>query len=193
MNRFTLIAHSFLTLWRKKICLNSLDRSFKTLSESHEFQPILFKNSGTVISQSTVNIVFFERWNHSTLIAYNFLTLCCIQLQLVSSGRAFKIPSESYEFQPILFRNGGTVIYQTTVHIDFFERWNYSTLIAYNFFTLCCIQLQLISSERAFKTLSESHEFQPISFKNSGTVISQSTVNIVFLSNGTIQFNFDCL
>ena len=126
------------------------------------------------------------------MIAYNFLTLCCIQLQLVSSGRAFKIPSESYEFQPILFRNGGTVIYQTTVHIDFFERWNYSTLIAYNFFTLCCIQLQLISSERAFKTLSESHEFQPISFKNSGTVISQSTVNIVFLDASTHLYKRLC-
>ena len=35
----------------------------------------------------------------------------------------------------------------------------------------------MVSSERAFKTLSESHEFQLIWFKNGGTVISQSTVN----------------
>ena len=31
----------------------------KTVSESHGFQLIWFKNGGTVISQSTVNIVFF--------------------------------------------------------------------------------------------------------------------------------------
>ena len=45
----------------------------------------------------------------------------------------------------------------------------------------------MVSCERAFKTLSESHEFQPILLKNGGTVISQSTVNIDFLGDGNIQ------
>ena len=88
----------------------SSERAFKTLSESHEFYPILFKNRTTVISQSTVNIGFFQQWNHSTLIAYNFFTLCCIQLRLVSTERAPKTLSESHEFQPILLKNSGTVI-----------------------------------------------------------------------------------
>ena len=64
---------------------------------------------------------------------------------------------------------------------------NHSTSIAYNFFMLRRKKIWLISSERSFKTLSESHGFQLISFKNGSTVISQSTVNIDFLGDRTIQ------
>ena len=64
---------------------------------------------------------------------------------------------------------------------------NHSTSIAYNFFMLRRKKIWLISSERSFKTLSESHGFQLILFKNGSTVISQSTVNIDFLGDRTIQ------
>ena len=51
----TLFAYNFLSLKVSKTWLVSSERSFKKLSEAHEFLLIWLKNGNTVISQSTVN------------------------------------------------------------------------------------------------------------------------------------------
>ena len=47
----------------------------KLFSEIHKFGPVSSRNSATVISQSTVNIIFFRYLTHPTLEAHNFQTV----------------------------------------------------------------------------------------------------------------------
>ena len=67
---FTLVAlkaHIFHTVGRKYFLLVSFKRAWKNLSEAYGFCPISFKNGATVISQSTVKIVFFRCLTNPTL------------------------------------------------------------------------------------------------------------------------------
>ena len=67
---FTLVAlkaHIFHMVGRKYFPLVSFKRAWKNLSEAHEFCPVSFKNGVTVISQSTVKIVFFRCLTNPTL------------------------------------------------------------------------------------------------------------------------------
>ena len=73
------------------------------------------------------------------------------------------------------------MISQSTVKFDILDLSPPSTLIAYSFQTKKVTKTRLTAFERAEKILSEQHEFCPNWFKNSGTVISQSTVKFDFL------------
>ena len=67
---FTLVAlkaHIFHTVGRKYFPLVSFKRTWKNLAEAYRFCPISFKNGATVISQSTVKIVFFRCLTNPTL------------------------------------------------------------------------------------------------------------------------------
>ena len=67
----TFIAYSFLTKKVTKTRLTAFERAEKMLSEQHEFCPTWFKNSDTVISQSTVKFDYSVLSPPSTLIAYS--------------------------------------------------------------------------------------------------------------------------
>ena len=66
----TLFAYNFLSLKVSKTWLVSFERSFKKLSEAHEFLLIWLKNGNTVISQSTVKNGISSLFDLSTLFAY---------------------------------------------------------------------------------------------------------------------------
>ena len=59
LDHSTLKAYIFYTVGRKYFWLVALERTKKDLSEAHKFCPLFFIYGPTVISQSTVKIVFF--------------------------------------------------------------------------------------------------------------------------------------
>ena len=142
--------------------MGSFERSFKKLSEAHEFQSIWFKNGDTVISQSTVKKLILTLLELLTLFAYNFLTIKASKARLVSFERSFKKLSEAHEFPSIWLKNGDTVISQSTVKKLILTLLELLTLFAYNFLTIKASKARLVSFERSFKKLSEAHEFQSI-------------------------------
>ena len=96
-------------------------------------------------------------------------------MQIVTFERYFEKLSESYEFHPNPFKNGGTLIIQNTDKIKPFN----------------CVCLMLIALKRLklikwgwshfkdlSKNLSEAHEFHPNPFKNDARLISQNTEKI---------------
>ena len=112
----------------------------------------------------------------SILFAYNFFSSNASKSQLVSFERSFKKLSKAHEFQLILFKNGDTVISQTTVEIRILSPFDWSTLFAYYFLSSKASKTRLVSFERFLKNLLEPHEFQLIWSKNGNTVNTQSTV-----------------
>ena len=67
----TLSAHSLLSLKASKTWLVSFERSFKKLSEAHEYQSIWLNYSNTVNTQGTVKNLIFTILALSTMPAYN--------------------------------------------------------------------------------------------------------------------------
>ena len=65
LDHSTLKAYIFYTVGRKYFWLVALERTKKDLSEAHKFCPLFFINGPTVISQSTVKIIFSRV--HATL------------------------------------------------------------------------------------------------------------------------------
>ena len=68
----TLKAHIFYTVGRKYFWPVSFKKAWKNLSESHKFCPVSFRNGATVISQSTVKIVFFRCLTNLILLSNFF-------------------------------------------------------------------------------------------------------------------------
>ena len=148
----TLFAYKFFSLKASKTQLVSSERSFKKLSEAHEFHLNWLKNGDTVLSQSIVKKWNLSLFDLSTLFAHNFLYLKASKTRLVSSERSFKRVSEAHEFQLNWLKYGDTAPSQSTV-----KKWNLSlfdlsTLFAYNFLSLKASKTRLVSSERSFKS-----------------------------------------
>ena len=70
----TFFAYNFLSFKASKTWLVSSERSFKKLSEAHEFLLIWLKNGNTVISQSTVKNGILSLFDLSTLFDFDLLS-----------------------------------------------------------------------------------------------------------------------
>ena len=127
---FTLVAlkaHIFHTVGRKYFPLVSFKRAWKNLSEAYGFCPVSFKHGVTVISQSTVKIVFFRCLTNPTLSSCIFQVNGDWKTRLVS----FERPWWSF------FRN-------SWIWPSFMKKWCYSDLTKY-------------SEHHFFQTIDPSH------------------------------------